>query len=106
MRPTELRAAGGINGIGTFCHEFSHCLGLPDLYDTVNSGQDGMGNFDVMDQGNYAGSSFCPVGYSAYEKMACGWQMPIVLGNEDVTVDSIQPISLSSTTTPSPTNTT
>ena len=90
----ELRAAGGINGIGTFCHEFSHCLGLPDLYDTVNSGQDGMGNFDVMDQGNYAGSSFCPVGYSAYEKMACGWQVPIVLGNEDVTVDSIQPISL------------
>ena len=21
-----------INGIGLFCHEFSHCMGLPDLY--------------------------------------------------------------------------
>ena len=90
----ELKSTGAIDGIGTFCHEFSHCLGLPDLYDTIDSGEEGMSNFDIMDQGCYSGRSFCPVGYSAYEKMACGWQMPIVLGNEDVTVDSIQPISL------------
>ena len=30
-----------VNGIGTFCHEFSHVLGLPDLYDTDYSGGGG-----------------------------------------------------------------
>ena len=27
-----------IDGIGTSCHEFSHCLGLPDFYDTRDNG--------------------------------------------------------------------
>lgn len=32
----ELNDYGSNNmaGIGTACHEFSHCLGLPDIYDT------------------------------------------------------------------------
>ena len=89
----ELTGLGKINGIGTFCHEFSHCLGFPDFYDTINGKQYGMGTFDVMDQGSYGGGGFCPPGYSAYEKMVCGWQMPIVLADEDVDVDSIQPMS-------------
>lgn len=89
----ELAANGTIEGIGTFCHEFSHCLGLPDFYDTIDNTQGNMDAFDVMDGGLYRGDTFCPVGYTAYEKMVCGWQQPIVLSSEDVYADSIRPIS-------------
>ena len=89
----ELTYRGAINGIGTFCHEFSHCMGFPDFYDITYSGLFGMGDFDLMSGGNYAGNGFRPVGYTAYEKMMCGWTIPIVLGDEDVTVDSMAPIS-------------
>jgi hypothetical protein len=89
----ELKGTGKIDGIGTFCHEFSHCMGFPDFYDTLNGKQYGMGDFDVMDQGCYNGNGFCPPGYTAYEKMLCGWQTPIVLADEDVDVDSLQPMS-------------
>lgn len=68
-----------INGIGTICHEFSHCLGYPDLYDTGKGGNFGMGSFDLMDAGSYNGESFCPPNYSAYEKWFAGWITPIVL---------------------------
>ena len=89
----EINSSGKINGIGTICHEFSHCMGLPDFYDITYSGEFGMGDFDLMSGGCYCGDGFCPVGYTAYEKMACGWTVPIALGDEDVTVDSLQPIS-------------
>ncbi len=85
----ELMSNNNINGIGTFCHEFSHCLGLPDFYDVVNGGEFGMSDFDVMDQGCHAGSGFSPVCYTAYERMYCGWKNLITLGNEDLTVDSL-----------------
>lgn len=67
-----------INGIGTICHEFSHCLGYPDLYDT-NYSNFGMGSFDLMCSGSYNGESFCPPNYSAYEKWIAGWITPTVL---------------------------
>lgn len=68
-----------INGIGTICHEFSHCLGYPDLYDTGNGGNFGMGSFDLMCSGSYNGESFCPPNYSAYEKWIAGWITPTIL---------------------------
>ena len=89
----EISSSGRINGIGTFCHEFSHCMGFPDFYDITYRGQFGMGYFDLMSGGNYTGNSFCPVGYTAYEKMTCGWTIPYELSNEDVIVDSLKPIS-------------
>lgn len=89
----ELRSSGRINGIGTFCHEFSHCMGLPDFYDIFHSGSFGMDVFDMMSEGNYRGDTFTPVGYTAYEKMMCGWADPIVLRDEDVAVDALKPIS-------------
>jgi hypothetical protein len=52
-----------------------------------------MDDFDLMASGSYGGNGFCPVGYTAYEKMACGWQQPIVLGSEDVTVDNLKPMN-------------
>ena len=62
-----------IDGIGTFCHEFSHCLGLPDFYDTNYSGHFGMDGWSLMDHGSYNNNGYTPIGYSAYEKAFMGW---------------------------------
>lgn len=62
-----------IDGIGTFCHEFSHCLGLPDFYDTNYAGNYGMGPWSLMDFGSYNDGTYTPIGYSAYEKWFMGW---------------------------------
>lgn len=62
-----------IDGIGTFAHEFGHCLGLPDMYDTGTNDNYGMGNWDVMCLGCYGNDGYLPVGYSAYEKVFMGW---------------------------------
>lgn len=65
-----------LDGIGTACHEFSHCLGLPDLYDVDYSGAFGMNSWDIMDSGSYSGpkgNGEVPYGYSAYEKACAGW---------------------------------
>lgn len=69
----ELQFGGIIAGIGTFCHEFSHCMGFPDLYDTSYAGWYGMGYYDLMGGGSYNGDGFIPAGYSAAEKSDCGW---------------------------------
>lgn len=67
-------------GIGTICHEFSHCLGFADMYDTTaNGGNYGMGFFDVMASGSYNGGGFIPCNYNAYERIYAGWTEPIVL---------------------------
>ena len=68
-----------MDGIGTACHEFSHCLGLPDIYDTDYSGGFGMGSWDVMDAGSYGGDGYKPVGYNTYEKWVSGWMQPTEL---------------------------
>ena len=62
-----------IDGIGTFAHEFGHCLGLPDMYDTGSNDNYGMGNWDIMCMGCYCNDGYTPVGYSAYEKVFMGW---------------------------------
>ena len=60
-------------GIGTFCHEYSHTLGLPDWYDIDYSGGMGMDMWSIMDGGCYAGNGYVPIGYNAYEREFCGW---------------------------------
>lgn len=89
----ELSGGGSIDGIGTFCHEFSHCLGYPDFYDTLNSETYGMAYYDLMDAGCYNGDGFIPCGYSAYEKWLAGWIELTELSNENVTVDALKPMS-------------
>ena len=74
---SELNGAGEIGGIGTMCHEFSHCMGIPDMYDTGYSGNFGMGPFDLMDYGAYNEDGYKPCGYTAYERMISGWIDPI-----------------------------
>lgn len=62
-----------IDGVGTFCHEFSHCLGLPDFYDTQYGPHFGMGDWSIMDHASYNDNGYTPIGYSAYEKEFMGW---------------------------------
>ncbi len=73
----ELGSDGmSMNGIGTACHEFSHCLGLPDFYDISYDGGFGMGSWDLLDSGSYNGpdqNGEVPCGYSAYERWFAGW---------------------------------
>lgn len=66
-------------GIGTICHEFSHCLGFADMYDTSGGGGYGMSVFDVMDQGSYNGNGFVPCNYTAFERIYAGWVESIEL---------------------------
>lgn len=71
-----------LTGIGTPCHEFSHCLGLPDLYDTDYSGAFGMSYWDLMNSGSHSGptrNGEVPYGYSAYERWFAGWLEPVEL---------------------------
>ena len=74
---SELNGAGEVGGIGTMCHEFSHCMGIPDMYDTGYSGNFGMGPFDLMDYGAYNEDGYKPCGYTAYERMISGWLEPV-----------------------------
>ena len=88
----EVTTSNTIEGIGCFCHEYSHCMGFPDFYDTSYSGWFGMGDWDLMCSGSYNGNTFCPAGYSAYEKWMSGWLEPIEL-TDDVQVDNLKAIS-------------
>ncbi len=90
----ELRGASGtdIDGIGTFCHEFGHILGLPDVYDVLYSGYYGMNKWDIMDVGSYNNDSKTPAGYNAFEKYSLGWLEPTVL-EESATGLKLNPFS-------------
>jgi len=72
---------GATAGIGTMCHEFSHCLGYPDFYDTDYSGGQGMGDWDLMCGGSYNDGGYQPAGYTSYERWVAGWKEPIELVN-------------------------
>ena len=63
-------------GIGTICHEFSHCLGLMDMYDTAYGGNFGMDAWSLMDQGSYNNNGFTPANYTSFEKQQIGWITP------------------------------
>ncbi len=66
-------------GIGTMAHEFSHVLGLPDLYDTDYSDQGQShdpGEWDVMASGGSYNLGRTPCAYSIWERYALGWTRP------------------------------
>lgn len=91
------------SGIGTICHEFSHCLGLPDFYDTRGGDNLGTGQYDLMCSGSYnggppalvnsrggSGIGTVPAGYDAYEKAYMGWLKPMVLGDNALIVKEMK----------------
>ena len=80
----ELRTDGNRSGIGTFCHEFGHVLGLPDYYvtDENASNEDKgytPGAWTIMDYGSYNNNEMTPPNYSAYDKLFMGWDTPELL---------------------------
>jgi len=74
-----------LDGIGLFCHEFSHTMGMPDLYVTdTNSSAAKLNNqtpeyWSVMDMGEYSDNGYCPSPYSAWESYMMGWTEPTTL---------------------------
>ncbi|MBR5069769.1 MAG: M6 family metalloprotease domain-containing protein [Bacteroidales bacterium] len=62
-----------IDGIGALCHEFGHVLGLPDMYNTVNSHSIQLGAWDIMDSGGYNNNSRTPPSYTGFERYCLGW---------------------------------
>ena len=73
-----------LEGIGVFVHEFSHLLGLMDMYDVnETSNRESVGYWSVMANGD----NLCPINvdhvmncapvlYTAFEKMSMGWLTP------------------------------
>ena len=88
----ELGATEAIDGIGAFCHEFSHCMGLKDHYD-INGRGYGTGFWDIMCFGCYNGNSYLPAEYNSYEKMFCGWKEPIVLNAEPQKIEGMKALA-------------
>lgn len=80
--------------IGTFCHEYSHCLGLMDLYDTDYEQSGGLstgvwGSISIMDSGNYNNEARTPPNYTAVELDALGIGSVEPLGLSEYTLDPI-----------------
>ena len=76
----ELNRDDSFDGIGTFCHEFAHVLGLPDLYETTYStGAFTPGEYSAMDSGPYNGDGYVPPTFSSYERYALEWLNPVLV---------------------------
>ena len=79
---SELRNNTGTDmaGIGTFCHEFGHVVGLMDAYDTDNDENGGKGQglyeLSLMSQGNYNNNGCTPPCLTAVERSMAGWLEP------------------------------
>lgn len=82
-----------INGVGLFCHEFSHALGLPDFYptDTQSVDNQAMEYWSLMDAGEYVDNGHCPAAYTAWERESLGW-IEIEDLTDDVTDLQILPV--------------
>ena len=77
-------------GIGTFCHEFSHVLGLPDLYVTNTASHATMNEWDIMDYGPYNNEGNTPPTFSAYERFFMGWLTPrLITEPENITLEDL-----------------
>lgn len=76
--PTSNGEKRRINGIGVFCHELSHCMGLPDIYPSSGSVAErcinqNMEYWDIMDGGEYSRNGYRPTEYTAWEREFFGW---------------------------------
>ena len=86
----------GASGFGTFMHEYSHTLGLTDVYPTsgenVNTIYSVADTWDLMDGGNFVNYGWCPPNYTAFEKIYMHWLTPVEL-DSDTTITDMKPVS-------------
>ena len=82
---SELNKNNDYGSFGTICHEYTHCFGFPDFY---NSGTKYVAGWDLMDFGNYNGGGYQPPCYSAHERWLMGWLTPIEL-KENSTISNM-----------------
>lgn len=87
---SELNIHKVMCGIGTFCHEFSHVLGLPDFYNTVKSREYTLGEWDIMTSGPYNNGGNTPPSWLAHERFYLGYLSPILLS--DIGEKTLEPI--------------
>ena len=78
-------------GIGTICHEFTHSLGLPDIYPTNDSGYSVCDEWDLMDGGNFTNFGWCPPNFTPMEKYLLGWLSFTDL-EEPATITDLKPV--------------
>jgi M6 family metalloprotease-like protein len=78
---SELRGYSGSNmcGVGTFCHEFGHVLGLPDYYVTSGTDHHTLSTWNIMDYGPYLNLGRTPPSYSAWDRFFLNWATPTEL---------------------------
>lgn len=89
---SELKGRRGNNmcGIGTFCHEFGHVLGLPDFYPTDEHVHHTLSYWDIMDSGPYLNDGRTPPAYSGYERFCVNWLVPMKLNAPtDITLEPL-----------------
>lgn len=67
-----------INGVGVFCHEMSHTMGLPDFYSTTSPANEKdnqeLEYWSIMDGGENVNNGYCPTAYTAFERKHMGWR--------------------------------
>ena len=92
---SEYRSSGGKvqTGIGTYCHEFGHALGLPDLYDTEHQNAYTVGTWDIMCAGSYNNNGSTPPSYTAFERFMMGWLTPEQISSAGM--QTLEPIETS-----------
>ena len=95
---TDVRYDTHMAGIGTFCHEFSHILGLVDYYDTdyEKSGGTAAGLWrttSLMDAGNYNNYCNTPANYNAIDLNILGLMQ---MDELSIGANTLHPIGTSS----------
>lgn len=70
--------------VGVFAHEFGHDLGLPDVYDTLYTGEESAGFWTLMSSGSWLGDKgkalgTSPSSMSIWEKYILGYAEPTVI---------------------------
>jgi len=79
---------GKMTGMGTFTHEYSHILGLTDMYDVDYDNYNGetldLNYWSLMAYGAYNNNSCTPPCLTLAERYLLGWATPVVLDSSQL----------------------
>lgn len=88
----ELIAEGEFEGMANIIHEYSHVIGLPDLYTTSDIFHyNTPGPYSILDYGVYVNDGRTPPNYGGYELNALEWSYPIMV--DDTTTVELDEVS-------------